>query len=502
METYDQRNGSSGAGAPVIIGLCLAVLIACMDSTIVSTCGPVIVNDLGGDSIYSWILTAYLLCETIMIPISGKLSDLYGRRPFLILGLVLFACGSLSVGLCDQMEQFIVCRAIQGLGGGILIPVATAAVGDFFSGSDRARMQGLLGAVYGLGSGVGPLVGGFVTEYTQWHWVFYINLPLALICGILVLRNYPVTEKRRTKIDYAGIALLSLALLDILLLMEWGGDEVPWLSPEFFGMILIALVLIVVFVMVERKASEPILAPHLIRNEVVVKSALFMFVVGFTLMGASTYISFFGINVLGFSVLESGEYAMAMVAGMILTSTVSGMVVTRTGYRPWLIAGPVLSAIGMYLMSTIKTDSGLELILSSLFVFGLGLGCLMSIILTAVQESSEGSEIGMTTSAVNMIRNIGSTMGTAVFAAVINAGILSRLEELVPDTIPQFVFDLVPHDTGIVVAAKLPELAAFSDALISTFVDSVDVAFLFGAVVLFILVPVGIIFKAKVKDQA
>ncbi len=481
----------------IMIGLSLAVMIACLDSTIVSTCGPVIVNDLGGESIYSWILTAYLLCETIMIPISGKLSDIYGRKPFLAIGLILFACGSIAVSLCSEMEPFILCRAVQGLGGGILIPVATAAVGDIYEIGSRAKMMGVLGAVYGIGSGMGPLIGGFITEYTTWHWAFYINIPLAMICALLILKSYPTIEPDKSaRIDYFGIAILSAFLLDILLLMEWGGDEVGWVSAECFAMLAIAVVLIAIFVRVERRASEPVLAPHLLKNTVVVQTAFFMFITGLALMGASTYISFFGIDVLGFSVLEAGEYAMAMVFGMIITSVASGGTVYRTGFRIWLTIGPIMSFAGLLMMSTINVDTTIPWILASLFVFGLGLGCVTSIVLTAVQNSAEPSEIGMTTSAVNMIRNIGSTMGTAVFAAIINNGILTRLSGLVPGTISQELFDMLPHDTGIVVAAKLPGMEMFKDALIGTFVDSVDIAFIFAAVLIVLLVPIGMKYKA------
>lgn len=494
-ETSSLRNRGT-----IMAGLSLAVLIACLDSTIVSTCGPIIVSDLGGESIYSWILTAYLLCETIMIPIAGKMSDIYGRKPFLAIGLVLFACGSLGVSMCGNMEQFIICRAVQGFGGGILIPVATAAVGDIYDVRNRAKMQGILGAVYGIGSGMGPLIGGLVTEYATWHWAFYINIPIAFVCGFLVLKSYPSVEPAKgIRVDYPGIAVLSLFLLDILLLMEWGGDEVEWFGMEFYAMLAIAMVLLAAFVFLERRASEPILAPHLLKNKVVVQTSVFMFVTGFALMGASTYISFFGIDVLGFTVMQAGEYAMAMVIGMILTSVVSGATVYRTGYKPWLVMGPILSCIGLVMMSTISVDTGIPWILASLFVFGLGLGCVISIILTAVQNSAEEDEIGMTTSAVNMIRNIGSTMGTAVFAAIINNGILSRMTELVPGTIPQWLFDMLPHDTGIVTAAKAAELAMFKDDLIATFVDSVDVAFLFAAIVIVLLVPIGILYRGSYR---
>lgn len=482
---------------PVMLGLCLTVLIACLDSTVVATCGPIMVRDLGGEESYSWILTAYLLCSTLMIPVAGKLSDLYGRRRFLVLGLVLFAVGSTMAGLCGDMGSFIACRCIQGFGGGILIPVSTAAVGDLYDMEDRARMQGLLGAAYGVGSGMGPLVGGSLTEFFSWHWAFFINIPLVIICAVLILSRYPANIQRSdVKIDVPGMMILSVLLLDILLLMEWGGRQFDWVGPESMLMLVVALILIAVFILLERRSPEPVLAPKLIRNKVVVRSSLFMFLMGLTMMGANTYIAFFGINILGFSAMTTGEYAMAMVVGMVLTTTVSGATVYRTGYRPWLVAGPVLGSLGLLLMSTIRADASSGLILLSLFVFGAGVGCFLSIIMTAVQNTAKVDEIGMTTSAVNLFRNLGSTMGTAVFTTIINNGIATRLLDLVPGTLSQAIYDMVPHDTSIVIAAKLPALSQFSEVLTNTFIDSLDVAFVIAAVILIVLVPVGIVFKA------
>ncbi len=483
---------------PIMIGLCIAVLIACLDSTVVATCGPIIVRDLGGEDVYSWILTAYLLCSTMMIPVAGKLSDLFGRRLFLIIGLVLFAVGSLLAGLCQDMGHFIACRCVQGLGGGILIPVSTAAVGDLYDMEDRARMQGVLGAAYGIGSGAGPLLGGFLTEYFSWHWAFFINIPLVIVCGALIARGYPRNPAPDgVSVDVRGMILLSLLLVDVLLLMEWGGNEFDWIGLEALLMASAAVVLLVLFALVERRALEPVLAPRLIHNGVVVKSALFMFMMGLTMMGANTYIAFFGINVLGFTAMETGWYAMAMVAGMILTTTASGALVYRTGYRPWLVAGPVLGASGLMLMSMIEADSTTGIIVLSLFLFGLGVGCFLSIIMTAVQNSAEGDEIGMTTSAVNLFRNVGSTMGTAVFTMIINNRIAANLEGLVPDVIDTGMLDILPHDTSIVVAAKLPVFSAVSDELMGTFIDGVGTAFVFAAAILLILVPVGLVYRAS-----
>ncbi len=481
-------------------GIFLAMLIACFDGTIVSTCGPVIAADLNGSDLYSWMITAYLLCETIMIPIAGKLSDIYGRKPLFLLGLGLFIVGSILAGLSTSMEMLILCRAVQGFGGGILIPVATAAVADFYPPRDRARMQGLMGAVFGIGSGVGPLIGGYITEAISWHWIFYINVPLAVVSILLTVRKFPSPlEGTEHVVDTKGIALLSVLLLDVLLFIELGGKSFEWVSPVSAAMVALAFVLLYAFVRQERRARNPVLAPHLVRNRVVVKAAVFMLIYGIGMMGAMTYASMFAIYIFGLTTLEAGFYSLAMVVGMMITSMLSGHLVNRTGYRAWLVTGPVLCFIGLYMMSTMGLGTDISFYCLSTFILGLGLGCMMSVVMSAVQNSSRPSEMGMTTSSVNLIRSIGSTMGTAVFAMIITAVITGELSSLLPAE----VFESVPHDTGILdivaaVQAGTPGYEAFApyvDEMLTAFANSVDLAFLIGGVLLLLLVAVGLFFK-------
>ena len=482
-----------------MVGMILAMFMACMDSTIVSTCGPLITKDLGGEDIYSWIITAYLLCETIMIPISGKLSDMYGRKPFFLIGLALFTGGSFLAGVVTEMDQFIACRAIQGVGGGILIPVATSAIGDMYEGEARAKMQGLAGAVFGIGSGMGPLVGGYVSEYISWHWIFFINIPIAFVALYLVLRHYRSAPlDHDTRVDIKGITVLSVFLLDILLFFEWVGKEFDWISVESAIMLAVAAVTIALFVFVERRACSPILSPELVRNRVVLQSAAFMFVFGLALFGSTTYVAYLGINVLGYTVLEAGQYAMSMVVGMMITSIGSGALLSRTGYRPWLVFGPLCAGIGLFMASRIGVDTTVPFILVALFIFGLGLGCIMSVITTAVQNSSRDDEMGMTTSSVNLIRNIGSTTGTAIFAMIINNSINSKLLEYVPDPLLPEIYDMIPHDTSLIVLKRLPGMEMYTPMIMEILTESVDLAFVVAGVILVLLVPLGLIYSAKV----
>ena len=488
-----------------MIGLCVAMLGACFDGTIVGTIGTKLAEDLGGLSLYAWMTTAYLLCETIMIPIAGKLSDIYGRKPLFLIGLGLFAVGSVLAGLSQSMEVFIACRAMQGFGGGILIPVATAAVADLYSPRERARMQGILGAIFGVGSGIGPLIGGYIEGALSWHWCFYINIPLALIALILTIKKFPTPVSDGEKhIDVKGIAFLSLLLLDVLLLIEFGGKEFEWVSVQSIAMVAIAIILAVVFIRIEHRAIDPILAPHLIHNKTVVMAAVFMAIFGIGMIGAMMFTNMLAVGVFGLTTLQAGIWSLAMVVGMMITSISSGALVERTGYKVWLIIGPILCFLGLFYLSGMQltTDmvyQGTEHIqdafmmryLTGTFVLGLGLGCMMSVVMSAVQNSSKPTEMGMTTSSVNLIRSIGTTMGTAIFTMIINGRIAGEVQGTIPDE----VFNMIPHDTGILEA--IVTFPQYAPEILVAFSNSVDFSFLAGGCIILVLVIVGIIFKAQ-----
>jgi len=513
IEQITYKNINPSVRKMIMLGLILAMLTACFDGTIVGTCGPVIVQDLQGSALYSWMITIYLLCETVMIPIAGKLSDLYGRKPLFIVGLILFVIGSALAGMSTNMEMFIVCRGIQGLGGGILIPVATAAVADLYAPRERGRMQGILGAVFGIGSGIGPLIGGYVTEYISWHWIFYMNLPLAAASFILTMKKFPMPlSDEKPIIDYIGIALLSAFLIDLLLLFQWGGNDFEWISVESGIMTVIALILLVLFIKAEQRATEPILSPHLLHNRTVVLAAIFMFIFGIGMMGAMTYASMFAVTILmNGDTLLAAEYSLAMVFGMMLTAIPSGHLVNRTGYRPWLIAGPIITATSMYMMSKLTLDSTLTYYAICLFLLGVGLGCMMAVIMTGVQNSSTVKEMGMTTSAVNLIRSIGATIGTAVFAVLIASKITDELRAHVSP----IVFENVSHGTGVLDDLNMAmihyasgtatpiDLAILADAqnILLSFANSVDFSFFCGMFIILLQVIVGIFFVVRPPEQ-
>jgi len=415
-------------------GLLLVMLLAALDQTIVATALPTIVGDLGGLSHISWVVTAYLLAQTAVTPLYGKLGDMYGRKVVLQAGLTVFLAGSALCGLSRSLDELIAFRALQGLGGGGLMVSAQAAIGDVVAPRDRGKYTGLFGAVFGLASIAGPLLGGFLTSDLSWRWIFYVNLPLGVLAFFVLAATLPsVSERVHHVVDYLGTALLAAGLSAIVLATSLGGNSYAWGSSFIIGLGVAGLLLLVAFALTERGAREPVLPLALLRNPVFSVTSGVGFIVGFALFGAVTYLPLFLQVVKGASPTGSGLQLVPMMGGLLITSIASGQIITRTGrYKPFPIAGTAVMTLGLYLLSTLDTASGQPLIFLFMFILGLGLGMVMQVLVLAVQNAVGYADLGVATSGATLFRSIGGSLGTAVLGAIFSNRLSSELKSVLP----------------------------------------------------------------------
>jgi len=419
----------------VVAGLLLGMFVGALDQTIVSTAMPTIMTELGGYEYYVWVFSAYMIATVIATPIFGKLSDIYGRKLFFQLGLVVFLLGSVLCGIAGTMEQLIAYRAIQGIGGGALMPIAFAVIFDIFPPEKRGKMNGLFGAVFGLSSVFGPALGAYITDYIDWRWVFYINIPIGIVAIYLIHFGYrEQAATRRQRIDWAGATTLVAAILGFMFAIELGGAETyGWGSPTIIGLFALFVVSLALFFIAERRAQDPIVELKLFKNRLFTASQAIGFFYGILMVSGATYIPLFIQGVYGESASAAGQTLTPMMLAVVASSMAGGPLVSRMSYRNIMLISTVILAVSMVLLGTMTIDTPRWVVTLYMVLVGLGIGVNFVVLNISVLHGLPGQYKGAAISLITFFRTIGSALGVTVLGVIQKASYKARIEEAFPD---------------------------------------------------------------------
>ncbi|MFC2122243.1 MDR family MFS transporter [Bacteroidota bacterium] len=432
-------------------GVMLAMFLSSLDQTVVATAMPRIIADLHGFTQYTWVTTAYIISSAVAIPITGKLTDMYGRKNFYIAGLIIFTGASFLCGISSSMPQMIIGRGIQGIGAGIIMANTFTVIGDLFPPAERGKYQGLISGVWGISSIIGPTLGGFLTDALSWHWVFFINIPLGILITILFILYFPSFKPANLKhqVDYFGLVTFVLSVVPLMLALSWGGVTYQWLSTPIISLLILSAVSGISFAIIETRSAEPIIPPSLFQNQIVAFSMLIVFFTAFGMFGSIIFVPLFFQGVLGVTATESGSLLIPMMLGMVAGSFSSGQALSRTGghYRLQGIAGIAVMALGMFFLSRMTMETSTSVAVFNTVIMSFGLGITMPIYIIAVQNAVPYKILGVATSSTAFLRSIGGSVGLAIFGSVMSNrfgikfmdNISSEVKEIIPQERLEFI---------------------------------------------------------------